>query len=358
MCPFLSLVVMVALNYDIAMKKRFGLVFLTPFILASCGVAKESTYSSSTLVYGSFFSWKYVASKDDCSKDIYDLVNKLNYLADPYNEYMGSSNLYRVNHTHDEVTVDADLFDLVKTAVDLYEKTEGNFNPYMGKITSLWKTTLFGAADDLLFEGPSVSSIEDAKALIPALLEEVKGTSVELDETKQTIKRIGDGYIDLGGLTKGYSVERAELILEGNDVKQYLINGGQSSLGLGQLADNGKFKISLMYSETESENRFSLGEIDTSTSAVYEQFVTVEDVTYSHIINPHTGMPLTDYSMAFLVGEDSALLDAFSTSCMIAGPEKSEEWAKKYNFTYSLYKDEGGYTKLVAESEELSKVRI
>ena len=77
-----------------------------------------------------------------------------------------------------------------------------------------------------------------------------------------------------------------------------------------------------------------------------------------YIINPNTGMPLSDYSMAFLSGEDSALLDAFSTSCMIAGPEKSEEWSKKYNFSYSLYEDVGGFTKLVKESESLTKARI
>lgn len=341
------------MDYHIRMKKRLGLLLLLP-LLVSCS---ETRYSGSVLAFHSFFSWKYVSGKD-CGKEIYDLANKIDTLADPYTNYGDANTLYKINSTHEAIEVDPILFDLMKTALDLYAKTEHNFDPYIGKITSLWKTTLFGADDDFLFEGPSNSSIEEAKALIPALLEEARATSVELDENKMTIKRIGDGHIDLGGLTKGYAVEEAEKILHSNKVSKYLVNGGQSSLGLGKTLDGKNYKVDLMYSKVEKENTFELSEIDTSTSGVYEQCVTIDGKMYSHIINPNTGMPLTDYSMAFLVGEDSALLDAFSTSCMIAGPEKSEEWSKKYNFMYSLYEDDGGYTKFVSESEELTKTRI
>lgn len=360
MCPFLFLVDGVALSYHIAMKNKLNVLLLTPMLLASCALKpiEETQTPISVLAFGSFFTCKYMATSGEAGREIFDFVTKVDMLADPYTDYMGVSNLYRINGTHEAVKVDQVLFELIKQSVDLKEKTEGNFNPFMGKITSLWKTTLFGAEYDLDFTGPTASSINEAKALIPALLEEMNGTNVELDEANLTVKRIGDGYIDLGGLTKGYSVEKVERILERYNVSSYLVNGGQSSLGLGKGPNGGPFKVNLMYSKEENENSFSLSEIDTSTSAIYEQFATVDGVTYSHIINPNTGLPLTDYSMAFLSGEDSALLDAFSTSCMIAGPEKSEEWAKKYNFTYSLYSDEGGFTKLVAESDELTKARI
>lgn len=347
------------IDYHISMKKRAGLILLTPFLLVGCNALNEGEpYSFGTVVFHSFFSCKYKSKKGDCNKEINDFVMNLDYLADPYNEYMGCNNLYKLNKTNEALKVDPVLFDLVKTAVDLYEKTEHNFNPYMGKITSLWKTTLFGDETDLLFDGPTTSSINEAKALIPALLEEANSTGVELDETNLTIKRIGNGYIDLGGLTKGYSVENVERILEKYGIEVYLVNGGQSSLGLGKGQDGKPFKVNLMYSKEEYENRYSLSEIDTSTSAVYEQFAEVAGELYSHIINPNTGMPITDYSMAFLTGEDSSLLDAFSTSCMIAGPEKTEEWSKKYNFNYSLYEDEGGYTRLVRESQSLNEARI
>ena len=70
-------------------------------------------------------------------------------------------------------------------------------------------------------------------------------------------------------------------------------------------------------------------------------------------------MPNADYSMAFLVGQDSALLDAFSTSCMIAGPEKAAEWGSKFGFEYALFDDMfKGYARLVEESEGLAAKRV
>ena len=338
------------------MKKRIALILLTPLILASCST--EETYTSAILAFDSYFTCTYVSSIGSINDEINAYISKVNRLADPYTDYEELNNLYKINRTNEALTVDPILFDLVKTAVDLYQKTEHNFNPFIGKITNVWKTTLFGESTDSTFNGPTISSIEETKALIPSLLEEAKSTSVLLDEENCTITRVGQGHIDLGGLTKGYAVEQAERMLEAKNIGMYLVNGGQSSLGLGKTQDNDKFTVNLKYSKSKYDNRFSLGEIDTSTSAIYEQSATVNGVTYSHIINPNTGMPLTDYSMAFLVGEDSALLDAFSTSCIIAGPDKAEEWGNKYGFAYSLFMDEGGYTKLVKESNSLSKARV
>ena len=63
--------------------------------------------------------------------------------------------------------------------------------------------------------------------------------------------------------------------------------------------------------------------------------------------------------MAFLVGNNSALLDAFSTSVMIAGPEKAREWGAKFGFEYALFDDMfKGYARLVEESETLTERRV
>ncbi len=340
------------------MKRRIGLILLAPLILAGCSNKIGETYSSTAIVFNSFFTCKYFSNAGSLNDEINATVNKINQLADPYTDYNGLNNLYKINETNEAITVDPILFDLVKTAMDLYQKTEHNFNPFIGKITSVWKTVLFGESGDSSFSGPTVSSIEETKALIPSLLNEANSTSVLLNEDNCTITRVGQGHIDLGGLTKGYAVEQVKKMLKAKDIGVYLVNGGQSSLGLGKTQDGGEFKVDLKYSKEQYENRYSLGEIDTSTSAIYEQSIIVDGTTYSHIINPTTGMPLTAYSMAFLVGEDSTLLDAFSTSCIIAGPEKAEEWGNKYGFSYSLFKDDGGYTKLVKESDSLSKARI
>lgn len=349
--------------YHIAMKKKSALYILLPFFLIGCNQTepeKEYTFyrGGAYGVFHSYFQWTFESDDGDYSDELGRFAEKVDSLANPYQAVEGINNLYTINNTNDPVVVDPMLFDLMKQAVELYEKTEHNFDPYIGKITSLWKVTLFGAEDDWDFSGPTSQSIEAAKALIPALLEESNNTTVVLDESKQTIQRVGNGTIDLGGITKGYGVEQAERILESHRATRYLLNGGQSSIGLGLSSKGGDFKVSVMYSKEDGTNKYSLSNIDTSTSAIYEQYSVVNDVTYSHIINPKTGMPLTDCSMAFLAGEDSVLLDAFSTSCMIAGLEKTKEWANKYNFSFALFKDNEHYAELIEESQTLKEARI
>lgn len=340
------------------MKRRVFALSLFPLLLVSCG---QVTYYSGANpdVFHSFFTWNYDTKKNDISEEINDFVFHLGRLTDPYSP-SSYENLYSVNQTNDPVVVEDDLFDILSIAVDLQEKTEGYFNPMLGKITLLWKETLFGLDGEKKNEGgPSASEINEAKKKVPALLKEMKESSIVLNEEAKTVQRIGDAHIDLGGLVKGYSVERVKKMLKDVGSSHYVINGGQSSIAVGTTKDGNPYNVSLQYSVVAKENTYALADCDLSTSGIYEQLVYVSGEAYSHIINSKTGMPNADYSMAFLVGQDSALLDAFSTSCMIAGPEKTAEWAEKYGFEYALFDDLfKGYARLVEESESLTAKRV
>lgn len=341
------------------MKKRFFLLLLS-LALASCGEPALASYSGmNPLVFHSYFSWTYDTAEEDISNDIYAFLDKVDRLADPYNEYPSTKNLYTINHTENPVVVDPILIDMLETALDLQEKTEGYFNPLIGKVTTLWKETLFGLDGEKEAEEVTEGEILAAEEAAPALIEEMNESSLIINKAARTVQRVGGAHIDLGGLVKGYCVEKVqEMILKIGSV-HYLLNGGQSSLSLGKSSKDGAFQVILKYSFIQNENVYAIMDADTSTSAIYEQPFRFNGKWYSHIMNPLTGIPCVDYSMAFLVGQDSAFLDAFSTSCMIAGTEKTEEWAEKYGFQYALFKDAyGGYAKLVQESPELTAARV
>ena len=59
--------------------------------------------------------------------------------------------------------------------------------------------------------------------------------------------------------------------------------------------------------------------------------------------------------MAFLEGEESTRLDAYSTACMIAGIAKTKNWEKAYNFKAALFEDKDGLAELVYENSQLNK---
>lgn len=339
------------------MKRRVFVLSLLPLLLASCG--KVAYYSGANPdVFHSFFTWNYDTKEKDISEEINDFVFRLGRLTDPYSE-SSYANLYSINKTNDPVVVEDDLFDILRIAVDLQGKTEGYFNPLLGKITLLWKETLFGLDGQKKNEDPSIAEIKEAKQKVPALLREMNESSIVLNEEAKTVQRIGNAHIDLGGLVKGYSVERVKKMLKDVGSSHYVINGGQSSISVGTTKDGNPYNVSLQYSVVPKEYTYALANSDLSTSGIYEQLVYVSGEAYSHVINPKTGMPNADYSMAFLVGQDSALLDAFSTSCMIAGPEKAAEWGSKFGFEYALFDDMfKGYARLVEESEGLAAKRV
>ena len=308
--------------------------------------------ASANGIFHSFFIFSYNSNQGSIDDEITSFLDKMDDLADPYNAVSGKSNLYTINNTHLPVKVDEDLFDLVKTSLELEEKTEGYFNPLIGAISLEWKEILQSQEEVL------ETDIKALEGRLPALLEQMNASKLVLNEEDHSIQRVGDAKIDLGGLVKGYCVERVQQMVLNCGATRYLINGGTSSLSLGKTKGGESYRVSLRDSKTPKENYFSLHDVDTSTSGIYEQMIRVGETTYSHVINPKTGMAVSPFSMALLVGQDSALLDAFSTSCMIAGKEKAKEWSQAYSFSYSLYEDDGGYTKLVEESPDLTKARI
>ena len=342
------------------MKNRL-LILLSAALLASCGQTPLTPYSGfNPLVFHSYFGWSYDTAGKDISEEINEFVDLLDRLTDPYTSSSSLRTVYTLNHTNSPVVVDPLLIEILQTALDMKEKTEGYFNPFIGKVTSLWKETLFGLDGSKDPETITDEEIQAAEASAPALIEEMNATSLIIDEAARTVQRVGEGHIDLGGLVKGFAVEKVQQMVLEKGAVHYLINGGQSSLSLGKTSKDGPWKVNLKYSFLENENSYYLQDTDTSTSAIYEQSVKYNGKWYSHVMNPVTGIPVTDYSMAFLEGSNSALLDAFSTSCMIAGPEKTKEWADKYDFRYALFFDAyggAGFAKLKEESPELTAVR-
>ena len=344
------------------MKRR--LFLLSSFLLlASCGENKPSleTYSCSLApVFGSGIQVTYQSSQGDLGDELKGIASKLDALVNPYSlPAKVSASLYTINHTHEPVKVDPMLQDILKKALELEEKTEGYFSPWLGEITTLWKTTLFGGIiADNAYE-PSQEDIDLAQSKVGAMLEKIPSSSLVFDEENDTITRRGEAELDLGGLAKGFCVEKMKECLKEHGVTSYLINGGTSSLGLGVRPDGGSFNVVLSYTKNEREIVYKIKNADTSCSAVYEQFKKVGGTLYSHVINPKNGLPVTPFSMAFLRGEDSALLDAFSTSCMLAGTEKTQEWEKKYDFSAALFenKEESGkpYASLVYENGLLER---
>ena len=160
-------------------------------------------------------------------------------------------------------------------------------------------------------------------------------SKLKFDRERHTVQFTVPGMaLDLGGIAKGYAVDRAAAAIEKYGIKRGVIDLG-GNLKLLPLPPPGKnfYNIGIRDPAKRGEvlpDTLQLsGNSAVATSGDYERFVTYDSVRYGHIINPHTGKP--DANPAVTVTTASALdADIFSTSIYLGKTPVAEKLRQLY----------------------------
>lgn len=216
-----------------------------------------------------------------------------------------------------EVTVE-----LLLKARHLYELTEGAYDPSVYPLVKLWG---FGPGDFVAgapMTPPSDADIEAALALVG-----FGENDFVIDEVNLTVTKSRNGaMLDLGGITKGYAVEKAlGLVADGGNA---LINLG------GNIGACGRTYTIGIGAPRESEKGY-LGTLSLyageciTTSGDYERYFEYGGERYHHIINPFTGRPAKSGLISVtVISRDGGFGDALATALMVAGADKGRELLK------------------------------
>ncbi|MDE5942764.1 MAG: FAD:protein FMN transferase [Clostridia bacterium] len=241
-----------------------------------------------------------------------------------------------------KVELNAYAYEVFSLALDLYEKTEGYYNPAVyynvfaygfGGATELPKTAEELPSDEVIQKynilansfGDIVLSEQNGKfyATKPQ-------TEVEIEGVKYSLR------VDLGGIGKGYAVDKADELLDKYNIAYGYFNFGESSIAFKQyIGDNsGNFNLS------QRNPRYVSGAANLvyvvpvkneciSTSGDYVQYYEIDGTRYCHIIDPMTGSPIqTGVMTATVIGGSAAENDAFTTAIMAMGKDKAIEFIK------------------------------
>lgn len=144
---------------------------------------------------------------------------------------------------------------------------------------------------------------------------------VILDDGAQTVAFAQDGVrINLGGIAKGYAVERGVSILRDNHVQHAIVTAGGDSRLLGDRRGQ-PWMVGVRDPRNDEEVavRIPLQDEAISTSGDYERYFDEDGVRYHHIIRPDTGRPADSVHSATIVGPDAVITDALSTSVFVMG---------------------------------------
>lgn len=144
---------------------------------------------------------------------------------------------------------------------------------------------------------------------------------VEVDRVASTVRFLQEGVrINLGGIAKGYVVERGVDILRRSGVENAIVTAGGDSRLLGDRRGR-PFMIGIRdpRSDDAVAIQVPLEEEAISTSGDYERFFDEDGIRYHHIIQPSTGEPAGGVHSASVFGPDAVLTDALSTSVFVMG---------------------------------------
>lgn len=224
--------------------------------------------------------------------------------------------LARVNAAagKEPVKVDAETFAVVKEALKTSAISEGTFDITFESLHGLWKFD-----QDLDPTPPSAAAI---KARLP----NVNYRLVKLDEVAQTIYLAKPGTkISLGGIAKGYGVDRAAAVLKAAGVTAFYAQAGGDLLTAGTKPDGSEWSAGIRDPRGPEGSYFAVLPVTDhafSTAGDYERSYIVGGKRYHHIIDPRTGYPATACRSVTIWAKTALQADAIDDAVFILGPEK------------------------------------
>lgn len=225
----------------------------------------------------------------------------------------------------DEQTIlDADTAEIIKTSLEVYQKSGGVFDITIAPVSQLWD-----------FKNAHTPPNDEK---IKEYLKSVGSDKLVFDYDKKTLKKTEDGVkIDLGGAAKGYAADAAAAVLKNYGAEYGLINlgGNVYAFGNNPKRRSGEWQVGIqkpfadtgVYTQTVSIN----GGGAVVTSGTYQRGFEYNGRLYHHILNPFDGYPAeTEFSGVTIKADSALLADCLSTACIILDEESAQRLAESY----------------------------
>lgn len=268
-------------------------------------------------------------------KNVDKAFNEIKRIDNLLNVYDEKSEIFKINENASTgfVSVTDEVYDLLKDAVSLSEKTNGAFDITLHPVISLWG---IGTENAIVPE-----DYEIKEALLKTGIQ-----NIEFDDEKKAVKFKKDGMgINLGAFAKGYASDKAVEVLKKSGVKNAVLDlgGNVATLGKRPLSFTDALRHASFYRPfavgiqnpdkkrgEPIEKIIAEEDLFIITSGSYERYFEKDGKRYHHIIDPKTGYPAKCHiKSATVVTKNGALGDALSTASFILG-EDSLEVLKPY----------------------------
>lgn len=218
------------------------------------------------------------------------------------------------------VAVSEDTYRVLSLGKDFGGLSSGTFDITAAPLVRLWG-----------FSGAPAPMAAPADESIREVLKLVDYRRLELREGTAFLPAEGMA-LDVGGIAKGYAVDRAYDYCLSAGIRDFLIDfsGNVRAAGSPSRREGWQIGVRDPFDASRMIGAIALpAGLAVATSGSYERFVDIAGKRFSHIINPRTGYPATDTASVTVLSSDAATADALSTAFFIAGPEQAPELLKQ-----------------------------
>tara|TARA_B100001250_G_scaffold87353_1_gene72264 strand:+ start:6092 stop:7090 length:999 start_codon:yes stop_codon:yes gene_type:complete len=302
------------------------LLILLPILFQS----KEVTYTGE--VMGT--TWKVTLLTNKNHKN--QIQNIFNSIDNDMSSYKDNSLLNKINSSslNTYISINKDMVNVLKESLRICKLTNGAFNISVGRSVNMWGF------------GPKNREINDKNKLLSKTHRHSCNTyAVEDDD----IIKLQDVHLDLSAIAKGYAIDKASIYLEEHDIENYFIELGGEVKFRGK-KKQGNWSIGIVNPKRISDPIFVFSSKKTeanslATSGNYLNKRYIGKKMYSHTIDPHTNLPISDRpTLSVSVFNESAMTaDALATALNVMGARYGIQFSNLNSLkTLYVYEDIDG----------------
>lgn len=240
-----------------------------------------------------------------------------------FSDYLPQSELNRLCATagkNEWVPVSPELFSILQKAKRANAISKGSFDITLSPVIRLWRTARrkqqLPPKDSIAL---AMKKVGNKYILLDAKTRSVKLTRVNMQ-------------LDLGGIAKGETAQKCIVRLKELGFPFALADAGGDIVAGGTPEDLPGWKVAINLPESEElmDRQLILRNKAVTTSGDLYQYLVVNGVRYSHIIDPLTGWALTNSRNVTVIADSGADADWLTKACSILPINKALKLVKKF----------------------------
>ncbi len=318
---------------------------------------KEPAVAESRLLMGTIAEITAYGDNTETVKGAINLAfEEIKRLDNLMSNYKQESELSRVNReaVKGPTTCDNELLHVIEESLRYSSITNGAFDITVGPLMKIWG---FWRGEGRMPSQNELNAVMPAVSYKNIIISNSKNPGEKRISFKNT-----QTQLDLGGIGKGYAVDKAFDVLKKNGITCACINFGGNIRVIGNPPDSppgAGWKIAVQHPRQKDAILGYLELMDgaISTSGDYEKFFTIDGKRYTHIIDPRNGKPVENMVSVTILAKTAMQADALSTGVFVTNYKEGLKLIEKLDGVEAvlIYEGVGANGRSPQLHQEMSK---